>query len=480
MRPLDKVVAWFNSEDRLVAASVLRVGLGTVLASLYLLHYPFRHFIWGPEAFVSHEMFTELTRDLGTHSLYALSDSVLGFELIFHAGLIVTLLWLTGFWTRITGVLAYVFAFSLWERNGFVLDGGDNILIICLFFLMLARTDRYLSWGSAERRRRWAARQASVATNGWARARQRIYEIGTVLHNGALVAVVIQVCFLYLTSALYKVQGEMWQSGVALYYVLRVQEFTWPGVADYVYQSAILITAFTYLTVLEQVAYPFMLLNRYTKRLSVFVVVQMHLGIALLMGLFSFSTVMITLQAAAFRDSEILGAVGWIRSLPGRVATRFALLPRRVALTGLRPAATLRERAAIQVFYDDWCPRCTALRARVERLDWLRLVTFSPIRSPEAEQDAGVPADQLLQRMHVRSVRSGRMRSGAAAMAALCARVPVASPLWPALALASSLRIGERIYDVIARNRSVVPVAACTDGTCSPALSRSDGEFSLS
>src|SRR5688500_5244575 len=159
MRALNDVVAWFTREDRLVAASVLRVGLGAVLLSMYLLHYPFRDFIWGPDAFVSYEMFTRTLGETRGFSLYALSDSPRVFELVFHCGILVTLLWFLGVCTRITGILTYVFAFSLWARNGYVLDGGDNILILVLFFLCFARTGRHLSVAGRLRGRRGRTRE---------------------------------------------------------------------------------------------------------------------------------------------------------------------------------------------------------------------------------------------------------------------------------------------------------------------------------
>lgn len=484
MRLLDKIVGWFAREDRLVAGSILRVGLGIVILSVYLLHYPYRHYFWGPDAFVSLEMFKALLDDVGgSHSVYALSDKPWVFEALFHAGLLCTLLFVLGVWARVTAVLTYVFTFSLWERNSYVLDGGDNILIICLFFLLFVRTDRYLAVGAARRRARLAAPAAEPVGEGRLdRARAWLYQAGTVLHNAALIAIIVQVCFLYLTSALYKVQGQMWQSGVALYYVLRVQEFTWPGVAEFIWRNAALVTAFTYLTVLEQVAYPFMLLNRYAKRISVFIVVQMHAGIALLMGLFSFSTVMITLQATAFRDHEFFGAFHWLRCRAAAFAEMLAALRgslgRRLAPVAPRPAMAVRARAGVTVYYDGWCPRCTAIRAGVERLDWLGLVSFRSVRDAGVEAEAGVAAERLLARMHVRG-RGGRMRSGAAAMAAMFARVPLLAPLWPVLALGSALGVGERIYDFAASRRKVIPVGACDGAACATGLGGPEAELAV-
>lgn len=472
MRALDNVIAWFTREDRLIAAAVLRVGLGAVILSLYLLHYHHRDYIWGPNAFISHEMFSSV-ENVGNYSLYLLSGSRRAFELIFHAGIVVTALWTLGVFTRLTGIATYVFSFSLWQRNHYILDGGDNILIVCLLFLVFARTDRHLSvtrWLRA--RRGTPAAAAPVKEVRFARARDLLYQAGTVLHNFLMTAIVVQLAFLYLTSALYKVQGEMWQSGVALYYVLRVQEFTFPGVSHFIYENALLVVAMSYMTVLEQLAYPFMLLNKWTKRLSVLVVVQMHLGIGLLMGLASFSTVMITLQAAAFRDEEFRGALRLVRSARSRavlaVYAAMETLYRPLRPRLAPPLARLRAAASVTVYYDAWCPTCAGIRARVERLDALGLVTFTSLRLAGVEQEAGVPAERLAARMHLRRASGGGVCSGAAAMAALAARVPALMPLWPVLAAASRLGVGEWVYDGVARRRTLLPAGVCDVAGCTP------------
>lgn len=320
---VSRVTAWFQREDWLIAPAMIRIGLGLVLLSMYTLHYRYRAFLWGPDGFISHEMFVVQQYEAGAFSLYELYASRWWFETVFHVGLFISVLWWLGLHTRITGILTYLFALSLWERNPHVLDGGDNILVLVLFFLMFARVDRHFALRAAGPRfprPPWIPGPPRLP-DSW---RRRIHDVGTILHNAALVAIVAQVSVLYLTSALFKVQGEMWQNGTALYYILRVQEFTWPGISEHLYQNAFIVTAMTYATVLEQLAYPFMLLNRWTKLLSVFVVINMHVGIGLLMGLASFSTMMITLQAAPFRDDEFRVVGGWLRALAAGIRARLA------------------------------------------------------------------------------------------------------------------------------------------------------------
>jgi hypothetical protein len=128
-------------------------------------------------------------------------------------------------------------------------------------------------------------------------------------------AIAAQVCVLYLTSGLYKVQGQKWQDGTALYYILRVPEFTWPGWSEHLYTSAFAITVLTYITVLFQLSFPFLLLNRYTRLMAVAGAFFFHIGIALFMGLTSFSATMISVELLLLSDRDYARLRRWAGAL---------------------------------------------------------------------------------------------------------------------------------------------------------------------
>lgn len=155
-----------------------------------------------------------------------------------------------------------------------LLDGGDNLLIIVLAYLMAV--------DCSGRKSRGTARQGAFSRDG------ALGRSVTLLHNVALLAIIAQVCVLYLTSAMYKIQGELWQNGTALYYIMRVQDFTLPGVSELLYRDPFVVTAATYGTVLFQLAFPFLLLHRWTRAFALAGAIAMHGGIALLMGLVTF------------------------------------------------------------------------------------------------------------------------------------------------------------------------------------------------
>ncbi|BAD39929.1 thiol-disulfide oxidoreductase DCC family protein [Symbiobacterium thermophilum] len=120
----------------------------------------------------------------------------------------------------------------------------------------------------------------------------------------------------------------------------------------------------------------------------------------------------------------------------------------------------------ITVFYDGWCPLCTAARQRLARLDWLGRLEFVSIRDPGVAERAGVAPERLAARLHVHTPRTGRWAEGIWAVAAIAARLPLLWPLWPLLALAGVTGLGQPLYDFIARRRAIVPVGQCDETGC--------------
>ena len=145
-----------------------------------------------------------------------------------------------------------------------------------------------------------------------------------------LTLIVLQIVVMYLASAMYKVQGQMWQDGTALYYVLRVPEFYWPGVSELVFRNGTLVVAITYATVFFQVLFVALIARRDLRPYALALGATFHLGIALLMGLTSFSMVVIAIECTLLDDAHY-------EALARRRSAVFA------RLTSLRPIAQLRS-----------------------------------------------------------------------------------------------------------------------------------------
>jgi antimicrobial peptide system SdpB family protein len=235
----------------------------------------------------------DLWLDGPTFSLYALSSSSTYFELIFHLGIVFTLLWTVGWKTRLTGVLALVFRYSLYTRNTFIANGGDNLSVIVMIFLAVADTGAYFSVDA------WQNKNSETKPSQSSVGKQVL----ALLHNTALLAVVLQLCVMYTVAGLHKASGPMWQSGTALYYILRVEEFSAPF-AYLIYRNEYLLLLLAYSTICFQLGFAMSLHTRYTRYLWLLGGIGFHLGIATFMGLVTFSIFMVAAYPILITDRE--------------------------------------------------------------------------------------------------------------------------------------------------------------------------------
>ncbi|MEU7422080.1 HTTM domain-containing protein [Streptomyces sp. NPDC040750] len=289
----------------LYGASVLRIGYGLLYLAFLLREFPHRDEIWGPDSPWTPALARQLFEQTGWYSILTLSDSRAYFELCYALALVTSALFLLGWRTRVTSALFAVVVASFHSRAIFMTDGGDNLLLLMSLYLVLTACGR--RWSLDARRRRLKAAAAGDApqrerSDRAQRLREARTTLTTVVHNCGMFVIAAQVCFLYGSAGLYKVQGASWGSGTALHYVLNLELFRpWPALSHLVDEHTVLIAIAGYLTVLLQVAFPFVLFGR-LKYPVLIMLLGMHAGIAVLMGLPLFSGAMIVADAVFLPD----------------------------------------------------------------------------------------------------------------------------------------------------------------------------------
>jgi len=284
---LDRMITFLFIPRRLRGVAIIRVVLATTVLSNMLSHFREWGYLWGNNGVLPFATFHNFNQMRHSFSLYALSSNDKYEVFIFVLGILVSALFLVGWKTRITSVLFYVFTWSLYQRNPFVLDGGDNLLYLFAFFLMFVKSDRYLAVDSSP----------EVDSGS---------HLPAILHNFAVAAMVLQLMILYTSSGLAKATGHLWQNGTALYYVLQTDEFNMSHWSVILWKSTAVVTFFTYATILYQVSWPFLIWYRSTKLAMVSGAVLMHLSIAYFMGLTWFSIIMIGAEAVIFSDDDFV------------------------------------------------------------------------------------------------------------------------------------------------------------------------------
>lgn len=120
----------------------------------------------------------------------------------------------------------------------------------------------------------------------------------------------------------------------------------------------------------------------------------------------------------------------------------------------------------LEVYYDGWCPICTGAKERLARMDRRGRLAFRSMREPGVAEQTGIPAAALAARMHVRSLKTGRIVGGITAVRWVAAALPALRVAVPLLWLAEKSGLGAPLYDWIAARRPIIPVGHCEDGAC--------------
>ncbi|MEV2247559.1 HTTM domain-containing protein [Streptomyces sp. NPDC049970] len=290
----------------LYAAAVLRIGYGLLYTAFLLREFPHRNEIWGPGSPWTPELAQQLFEQSGWNSILTLSGSRTYFEFCYAAAVVTSVLFTLGWRTRLMSVLFAVVVVSFHARAIFMTDGGDNLILLMALYLVFTACGR--RWSLDARRTRRAIARAGTRPppprrSFWLRQlHDARVTLTTAVHNCGLFVIAAQVCLLYGAAGLYKVQGASWGGGTAIHYVLNLDLFQpWPALSHLVDQYPTVIAVASYVTVLLQVAFPFVLFGR-LKYPVLAMLLGMHIGIAVLMGLPLFSGAMIVADAAFLPD----------------------------------------------------------------------------------------------------------------------------------------------------------------------------------
>lgn len=293
---LNLALAWFvGNRHGDYGFAVMRIVSGVLTLGWLVLNIPVAARIWGPGSaywdgyrdVLGYQWPLDLLRNAGAGP----------FWLWYLATIALAIAFVLGWRTRVITPLFFAFYAGINAQNVAIADGGNYFLRVMLIYLVFADVSR--RWSLDSRRR--------------TRKNLRESEAGTVLHNLALILVVGQLCLVYLEAGLYKVQGTLWQNGTAMYYPLQSDAYgVFPWMSDLATNFAPAVVVVTYLSVLIQIAFPFMLFNRITRRIALIGILTMHLGIAILMGLPFFSGVMASADAVLVSGATWVLIVGWL------------------------------------------------------------------------------------------------------------------------------------------------------------------------
>jgi len=280
--------------------AVIRIIFGLTAMWFLLANWSNRHYLWGDAA----QWMSPLDRNGNFGWPFTLfaggsapTELTVKLLVVFALAAALTLGWRT----RIVAPLLLICWVSLIESNPLYGDQSDNIFRILLIYLCFA--DLSGRWSLDARRRARGSSGPSWLRHRFTAARRNAAMLATLFHNLAVLAVAVQICIIYVASAMYKIQGDHWQDGTAVYYPMQVGHYRpWPFLNDLLTSNSFGVLAVTYFSVFIQLFFPLMLLRRTTRVLGLVGVLAMHMGIAVVMGLPFFSLFIMAGDQVFVRD----------------------------------------------------------------------------------------------------------------------------------------------------------------------------------
>ena len=181
-----------------------------------------------------------------------------------------------GVFSRFQAASLFVWLYSFNNRNTMITDGEDTVfrlIMLCLVFLPAA----WDVWSFDAWFRKKLGKSAPPLRDGWA---LRIMQL--------------VMCIVLLSAGLEKLNGNMWWSGTAMYYVMHLDDFFghYP-VPEFVRSSVTISRMLTWPALWIEIGAPILIWFKETRRIALVFIFLLHLGIDYMMNLFLFEWIML-------------------------------------------------------------------------------------------------------------------------------------------------------------------------------------------
>ncbi len=205
--------------------------------------------------------------------------------LLVVAGLVSSLLLAIGWHSRSNAFIGWLVWISLWNRNPLLLDGDDAVLKLMCFYLML-----------------------SPCGNCWS-VYANLKDRPQMVAVWPLRLVQFQICLIYFVSGWVKFHSQEWLDGSIMQYVLIHPQYSrWDGWTVIGSNMLIvkLLPSIAGLIMWWELLFPFLLMNTYSRKLSIIMGILFHLGLLLTMNLRWFAVIMLALYPALISNGCFL------------------------------------------------------------------------------------------------------------------------------------------------------------------------------
>ena len=269
--------SWWTEPVRAERLAILRIGVASALLfDVLFTYWPHRHDFFGRDSLGSPELFAWMTQAPSWRwSLLRGVAEPWVLQAALVAWVVATVFLALGFCTRTSAVGVWLLSTSFANLNDRIENAGDWVRGIILFYLVLSPCG------------------AAWSLDHWRRRRRGVDE-PVYVYPWSLRLLFVQMVLIYFCNGLYKLMGDDWRSGNALYYVLG--DLT---LARWSYAQLpvpyVLTRLLTWTVLAWELSFPLLVCWRRTRRIALWFGVLFHLGIGTSLELGGFAPYMLCL-----------------------------------------------------------------------------------------------------------------------------------------------------------------------------------------
>jgi hypothetical protein len=163
---------------------------------------------YGDQGVLSRSLYFTQSWEYPGYTLFLASGSSAGLLALFGLWAVMAACLTIGYQSRLAGLVTWFFVANIQLRNPMVMDGGDDLLRVMLFWTP------FLPVGA-----RWSVD---------ARRHPEWTRLPVAYRSVATAGLTLQLFVLYFFAALLKTGASWWKTGDALYYTLSIDQFTTP------------------------------------------------------------------------------------------------------------------------------------------------------------------------------------------------------------------------------------------------------------
>ena len=217
--------------------------------------------------------------------------------------IVFTLMLLIGKFTRTSAIIAFILLASFHEKNTLVLNSGDTLMRLMLFYLAIASSGKCLSLDSIKKRKSSTSKEYKEWQQGYIWPRRLMQ---------------IQLAIVYLFAFLPKT-GVTWRDGTAIYYFLANSHFARFSF-NFTAGLIILTIILTYATLLTELLFPILVWIKRTRKYMLIAGIMLNFGILIFSNITFFSLIMIVAHLAFIEpetaNKKLIQVKKYIKNLP--------------------------------------------------------------------------------------------------------------------------------------------------------------------